>query len=97
MQIDNAKTPKNEQTGSASVFPGVQIVVTKDAGIDYLEMRAAHLSALNHLLTSGDFEAWDHTIKSDAKWLAATLAAEVSQLVSVVTFGENFNKDKQKV
>lgn len=87
MQTDNTEALEDEQTGTASVFPGVQVVVAKDSAIEYLQMRTAQLSALNHLLTSGDFDGWDHTIKSDAKWLAATLAAEVSQLMSVVTFG----------
>jgi len=70
-------------------MPGVDVVVAKESLGDYLESRAAQLAALNHLLTSGDFEGWDGTIKSDAKWLAASLASEVAKLASVVTIGEN--------
>ena len=70
------------------IAPGVEVFVSKDSTLDYLQMRAAQLSALNHLLTSADFESWDDTIKADAKWLAATLASEVSQLATVVTIGE---------
>ena len=87
MQVDNTNPLPNEETGTATLFPGVQLVVAKESALDYLQMRAAQLSALNHLLTSGDFEAWDQTIRSDAQWLAATLAAEVSQLVSAVHLG----------
>lgn len=94
MQIDNNNTCATDSASTISVFPGVQVSLNRESHADYLEMRAAQLSALNHLLTSGDFEAWDLTIKADAKWLAATLASEVSQLVSVVTFGENPNTQK---
>jgi hypothetical protein len=87
MQIDNTETTQGENTGIVTVMPGVGIQVSKGSALEYLQMRAAQLSALNHLLTSGDFDGWNQTIQSDAKWLAATLAAEVSQLASVVTFG----------
>lgn len=75
--------------GHVSVFPGIEVIVSKEAARDYLQMRAAQLSALNHLLMSPDFDSWETGIRSDAQWLAATLAAEVSQLASVVTFSEN--------
>lgn len=70
------------------IAPGVEVLVLPDSALDYLQMRAAQLSALNHLLTSADFESWEETIKADAKWLAATLASEVSQLATSVTIGE---------
>jgi hypothetical protein len=78
-------------------LPGVRILVDQDSKADYLEMRAAQLSALNHLMTSADFCSWDATIQADAKWLAASLAAEVSNLVRVVTIGENLRENKLKV
>lgn len=86
MQIDNTKTTQGEDTGIVTVMPGVQLHVAKGSALEYLQMRAAQLSALNHLLTSGDFDGWNQTIQADAKWLAASIAAEVSQLASVVTF-----------
>lgn len=89
MQIDNNAIGSAKREITISVFPGVQITVSTATARDYLEGKAAQLSAINHLLTSGDFEAWNETIKSDAKWLAASLADEVSQLVRIVTFGEN--------
>lgn len=67
--------------GTFSDFVGVQISVTEGAGLDYLELRAAQLAAINHLMTAGEFEGWSETIKSDAKSLAATLAAEVVHLI----------------
>lgn len=97
MQNDNNNTCAITRASTISVFPGVAMNIALESHADYLEMRAAQLSALNHLLTSGDFEAWNSTIKADAKWLAASLAAEVSQLVTVVTFGENLNPTKEKV
>jgi hypothetical protein len=87
MQIDNTKTTRGEDNEIVTVMPGVHINVSKGSTLEYLQMRAAQLSALNHLLTSGDFDGWSQAIQSDAKWLAASLAAEVSQLASVVTFG----------
>lgn len=87
MQNDNTIADQPKEAGTASVFPGVHLVVDKEHAVDYLQMRAAQLSALNHLLTSGDFDGWSQTIQGDAKWLAASLASEVSQLLSVVTFG----------
>jgi hypothetical protein len=67
-------------------MPGVVISVTSESMADYLQMRAAQLAALNHLLMSADFENWSATIKADAKWLAASLASEVSSVASSVTF-----------
>lgn len=88
MQNSNEKSSL-EEPHTISLMPGISITLGKESVGSYLEMRAAQLSALNHLFMSADFEAWNDTIKSDAKWLAASLAAEVSQLVSVVTFREN--------
>lgn len=93
MQNSNSITSTIIEKATLTLFPGVELVVTPEGTADYLEMRTAQLSSLNHLLTSGDFEGWDDTIKADAKWLAATLAAEVSKLVSVVTFGDNFKNN----
>lgn len=78
-------------------LPGVRILVDHESKADYLEMRAAQLSALNHLMTSADFGSWNGTIQADTKWLAASLAAEVSSLVRAVTFGENPRENKLKV
>lgn len=64
-------------------------MIEQNSVIEHLQKRASQLSALNYLLTSGDFEGWDETIKADAKWLAASLATEVSQLAANVTIGEN--------
>lgn len=89
MQNDNNHPGSTTGEISLSVRPGVVVTVSAEASKDFLEMKAAQLSALNHLLTSGDFEAWNENIKSDAKWLAANLAEEVSLLIQAVTFGEN--------
>lgn len=74
---------------STTLMPGVVINIARESMADYLQMRAAQLAALNHLITSGDFENWSATIKADAKWLAASLASEVSSAASNVTFREN--------
>ncbi|SDH05483.1 MULTISPECIES: hypothetical protein [unclassified Duganella] len=89
MQNDNTIPSQTAATFTLTAMPGVEIVIAKESLTDYLEARAAQLAALNHLLMSGDFEGWDENIKSDAKWLAASLATEVSKLASVVTFREN--------
>ncbi|MYM37241.1 hypothetical protein GTP38_23220 [Duganella sp. FT94W] len=89
MQNDNNHPGSKSREISLSVRPGVVVIVSAEVCSDYLEMKAAQLSALNHLLTGGDFDAWNETIKADAHWLAASLAEEVSQLVQSVTFGEN--------
>ncbi|MGO4379720.1 hypothetical protein AB4Z19_15700 [Pseudoduganella sp. RAF19] len=89
MQNDNTIPSQPIASFTISVMPGVDIVVAKESIGDYLETRAAQLAALNHLLMSGDFEGWDENIKSDAKWLAASLASEVAKLASVVTIREN--------
>lgn len=97
MQNDNNSTYSRSAPKTISLHPGVTLAVSKEHHADYVEMRAAQLAALNHLLTSGDFESWNTSIKSDAKWLAASLADEVRQLVCVVTFGENLENLDKKV
>lgn len=89
MQSDNNHFSQNREQVLISPYPGVTVALSTDAGPDYLAMRAAQLSALNHVLTSGDFAAWSDTIQADAKWLAATLAEEVSLLVKSVTIRDN--------
>lgn len=89
MQNDNTLPSQTVPSITVSVAPGVEIVISREGVADYLEMRASQLSALNHLLMSGDFEGWEDNIKSDAKWLAASLASEVAKLASVVRIGEN--------
>jgi hypothetical protein len=97
MQIYNNTLRQNERTRTISAFPGVYTSIAESAGNDYLEMRAAQLSALNHLLTSGDFDGWDSTIQADAKWLAASLADEVKLLVQAVIFRDNLERESDKV
>ena len=87
--MQNSNITSNIDEITVLPFPGVKVTVSRDALGDYLQNRSAQLSALNHLLMSPDFDSWDETIRSDAKWLAANLASEVSQLVSIVTFREN--------
>lgn len=89
MQNGNKNLSQPPNLITYSVFPGVEVTVAKESLPDYLETRAAQLAALNHLLMSGDFEGWDETIKSDAKWLAASLSTEVAKLATLVTIREN--------
>ena len=84
MQNDNTIPSTSEATVTYSLMPGVDVVVAKESIVDLLQARAAQLAALNHLLTSPEFEGWNDEIKSDAKWLGASLAAEVSKLACVL-------------
>lgn len=66
---------------SITSFAGVKVLISNGSAGDYLAMRAAHLAALMKIMALEGFELQSVDTKNNIRWLAATLAEEVNQVV----------------
>jgi hypothetical protein len=58
-----------------------QVSLIADAMPDHLSMRAAQLAALTAAMSQGAFSNMSNDIQGNLRWLASSLAEEVSTLV----------------
>lgn len=73
-----------EVIGSYSIENDAIISIPMGSALDYAQMRASQLKALNAMMAGETFEHFSEDIKQQTHWLASTLSDEVCALVGIV-------------
>lgn len=73
-----------EVIGSYAIENDAIISIPMGSALDYAQMRASQLLALNAMMAVETFEHFSNEIKQHAHWLASTLSDEVCALMEIV-------------
>lgn len=74
-----------EIIGSYELDNGATVSIKAGHAGDYADMRAAQLKALTYAANSPGFGDWCGEIKSNVRWLITSIAAEIVDLLPIVS------------